>query len=274
MDFKMRYSLWMVRLLWLFLPVPLLAADCKYLTFTTSDKVKIFAEFKAGPELSSQRLIIVAPGFAQHHATRSMQVLTSGLTSTADVLIIDFRGTGESYGVYWFGAREHLDIEPVLNWARPQYSDITLLGFSLGAYSSLRAGVEFPGRVDRLLLVSCPTQVEDIILSGAAFLNPLAVAFRQTKFHIKPEDDMFFRWGPILAAKPSGAELAKKIQIPCHFLIGGQDTLVYESLSKKVYNAVEVPKSWLKIVNGVHAEQIFLQDPDFFITWVRAKINL
>ncbi len=270
----MRYCLWVVIFLWLFLLVPLLAADCKYFTFTTSDEVKLFAEFKSGPKPSCQRLIIVAPGFAQHHATRSMQALTSGLTSTADVLIIDFRGTGESYGYYWFGAKEHLDLEPVLNWARPQYSDITLLGFSLGAYSSLRACVEFPGLADRLLLVSCPTQVEDIILSGAAFLNPLAVAFRQTSFQIKPEDDIFFRWGPILAAKPSGAELAGNIQIPCHFLVGGQDTLVYESLSKKVYNAVKVSKSWLKIVNGVHAEQIFLQDPDFFTIWVRANMDL
>ncbi len=274
MKFNLRYYLSASMLLVLFLPIPGLAADNKYLTFTTSDDVKVFAEFRSGPQLSEKRLIIVAPGFAQNHATRSMQALTYWLASTADVLVVDFRGTGESPGSFWFGAREYLDLEPVFNWAQPQYCDITLLGFSLGAYSGLRACVEFPGRVDRLLLVSCPTKVEDIILSGAAFLNPLVVAFRQTGFQIEPEDDIFFSWGPILSAKPSGAELAGKIQIPCHFLVGGQDTLVYESLSKKVYTAVEVSKSWLKIVNGVHAEQMFLQDPDFFMLWVNAKIYL
>jgi len=161
--------------------------------FTTADQVHINVLLCQGDPLPKAQLIIVAPGFAQHSGTRSMRTLAMALTATADVLIVDFRGNGKSEGVFTFGAKEYLDLEPVFQWSK-KYTDVTLLGFSLGAYHSLCGAHAFPGAVQRLLLVSCPTCVEEIVSSGGAFLNPLALLFRSVQYRYPPGEDLLFRW--------------------------------------------------------------------------------
>jgi pimeloyl-ACP methyl ester carboxylesterase len=245
-------------------------AEERSLEFHTADQVLIHVRYWQGASAGKPGLIIVAPGYAQHSGTASMQTLAMALTPTADVVIVDFRGNGKSGGKFTFGAKEYLDLEPVLAWAKT-YPDITLLGFSLGAYHSIRAASRFPGSVQRLLLVSCPTRLEDIVSSGGAFLNPLALLFRKVSFRYPPENDLSFRWTWPFSEKPDSAALVAHLAIPCHFLVGGQDTLVFERLSRKVYAAAAGEKSYTRFEKGVHAEAMFLQFPERFMAWVLAK---
>jgi hypothetical protein len=130
-----------------------------------------------------------------------------------------------------------------------------------------------PDWIDRLFLVSCPTSVENITLSGGTFLNPLALMFRKNEFKIKGQEDMFFRWGPIFAKKPNARDLAKQIKIPASFLVAEKDTLVFESLSKDIFDAYAGPKTWTEFKDGLHAEAMFLQDPEKFLIWLKDEMG-
>jgi pimeloyl-ACP methyl ester carboxylesterase len=249
------------------------AAGVKSLSFTAQDGVEIAADWHLAGTDPGPRLILVAPGFAQHKGTVSMRALAQALTAVADVLIIDFRGTGESGGRYWFGSKEYLDLEPALQWARRGYKDVSLLGLSLGAYSSVRAAGEGSHPPDRLLLVSCPTKVDWVILGGGALWHTLNYLFRDMHFKIPRQNAPFFRWGPIFAPKPDAAALGPRITIPAFCLVGGKDTLVFEKQSRKVFDSLAGAKFWKKVADGAHAEGMFLQDPEGFIDWVRESIN-
>ncbi len=243
------------------------------LEFTTSDQVRISTLWRQGDPQPKERLIIVAPGFAQHSGTKSMQALATALTATADVLIVNFRGNGPSQGTFTFGSREYLDLEPVLAWSK-SYADVTLMGFSLGAYHSLCSIHAHPNAVKRLLLVSCPTRVEDIVLSGGAFINPLVLMFRNTKFQHPAENDIFFRWGWPFSGKTEGSVLAADVSVPVHFLVAGKDTLVFERLTQQVCAAVPGVKTYTRMDEGLHAEAMFLQFPDEFLRWVEQSMGL
>ena len=250
------------------------AQEPKAMTFITSDDVSIEADlYKAGHKANSDTLIVVAPGFAQHKGTRNMKAVCGALTATADILIVDFRGNGQSSGSYWFGTKEYLDLEPALKWARPLYRKIYLMGFSIGAYTCVRAASQHPEWVDWLFLISCPTKVEEIVSSGGALYNPLAMMTRKVDYKFVPENDMFFRWGPIFSGKPSAQDLASKLKMSASFLVGSKDALVFERLSRTVFDAYAGPKTWTKFEDGVHAEGMFLQFPEKFMEWFKAEMK-
>jgi pimeloyl-ACP methyl ester carboxylesterase len=248
------------------------AAAPQPLTFSSPDGVSLAADWYADTSCPKDLLILVAPGFAQHSRLGPMQALCSALTPTADICCLDFRGTGRSSGWYWFGSREYRDLEPALDWAGQHYRGVALLGISLGAYSSLRAASLWPAKIKRLLLVSCPTKLEDIILSGGVFSNAFAFVFRQPQLQIPAQANLWFRWGPLFAPKPAGTELAKALMVPVDFLVGGKDRLVYPSLSRKVYDSVPGSKTWTEFPDGPHGEALFLQDPPAFVGWVKAHL--
>jgi pimeloyl-ACP methyl ester carboxylesterase len=241
------------------------------LSFTASDGVKLSALwYRSG----KPRLIVVQPGFSQYAASRSMRFFASLLTPTADVLMVDSRGTGASEGNYHFGAREHLDIVAAVG-AVPLagYRQWDLMGLSLGAYASVRACTEGGLKPAHLLLLSCPTSIEGISFSGALLLNPLAMPFQRKNLAISPQNNVFFRWGPIFESKPSAAALAPRLASPVYFLNGKRDLLVFNSLSQAVYDAAPQPKTWTLWPDGLHAELMALQHPAQFQAWVADCLN-
>jgi pimeloyl-ACP methyl ester carboxylesterase len=201
-----------------------------------------------------------------------MRALAEGLTRFADVLIVDFRGTGKSAGRFTFCAEEHRDLGPVLRWAT-RYAMAHLLGFSLGAYHALAAWQAYPGILKSLLLVSCPTSFKEIFTSGGALLNPLAMLTRRVTFVYPPQNELWFRYGWPFDKKQSSLELASRLRIPVHFLVGGADTLVFESLTRQVFEAAAASKTYTRLEQGLHAELMYLQLPADFLDWVRRSLH-
>lgn len=241
----------------------------KTFTLTTVDDIVLSLNLYSKNTAVSETLLIIAPGFSQHKNTRPMYRMAEELVEYQDTLVIDFRGTGKSKGVYTFGAKEYLDLYAVLTWAKSRYEKILLLGLSLGGYHSLRAAYLLPNLIDKLLLVSCPTRVEDVVTSGAALLHPFYLLFRKSNWCIAPQYDLIFRWGWPFTDKPDLRKLAKSIHVPAAFLVAGKDTLVYPSLTQAVYHAYSGRKSWTCFPEGFHAEAMFLQNPKKFLAWVR-----
>lgn len=139
--------------------------------FTTRDGLKIAVNFFPGNK-KSRKLLILAPGFAKFKDAYPMKDLCADLTRYGNVLCVDFRGVGKSEGRYSFGGAEYLDLEPLLKWGR-KYHQRILVGLSLGSYHSLRAAHAWPKLVTKALLVSCPSKLEDVLLT----LGPLRQGF-------------------------------------------------------------------------------------------------
>lgn len=250
-----------------------LAYSDEQVKLQTSDDLSIVgAYYSAKTQQPSQRLIIVSPGYAQHADTKSMQHVAQGLTEFGHVVVISYRGNGNSAGKYTFGAKEFLDLQAVYHWAQSKFNTITVLGFSLGAYTALRFCAQQSPNLDQLLLVSCPPSMEAVFFSGAAFLNPLIILFRKSDYAIQPDLDIWFRWGWPFQAKPNLLTIVGQVTVPTHFLIGANDTLVYPNLTRKVAAAMTCERSVTTMPNGLHAEHMFLQEPEKFLAWVKEKL--
>jgi alpha-beta hydrolase superfamily lysophospholipase len=223
-----------------------------------------------------KRLLIVAPGFAQHHGTKIMKHLAREFLPGADVLGVDFRGMAGNPGRYSFGSREHLDLQAAFKWAKKmKYKRVELLGFSLGAYISLRALAEDTGPVKRCYFVSGPTRLEDIVKTGGPLRQLFAIA---TRWHhivarVWAGSQWFFRWDWPLRSKPSALDFAPKVKVPVHFLIGGYDQLVLPRLTKAVYEAVKAPKSLTTFARGHHAEYMAVQEQKAFLKWMKERVD-
>lgn len=232
------------------------------------DGVRSISSWRRGG--NGSRLVVIAPGYAQNHRTRSMRALAERLDAWADTVVVSFRGTGGSEGRFSFGASDYLDLAPVLEEARRQYADISLLGFSLGTYSSLRFQLAYPGRAARLFLVSAFASPQALFRLGTWWRHPVQVLFRRVRFRLRPQNQPWFRWGRLSDPKPDLAAAPLIPGVPCHFLAGGQDTLVPPALSRALFASVLGPKTWRLMDPGVHAEQMFLQDPDYFLGWLKS----
>lgn len=256
--------------------------------FTTRDGISISANFLEKQRPSplegegrvkgikrSSRLIILAPGFAKYKDAYPMTEICEDLVPWGDVLCLDFRGVGKSGGRYTFGGEEYLDLEPLLQWGKKNYKETVLLGLSLGSYHSLRAAHAWPKLVDKLLLVSCPSSLEDVLLTLGPIRQGFAIAtdWKALRKRLSIKFNLFFRWGNPLSKKPNAAHLAPGLKVPTAFLVGGRDRLVVKSLSRKIFEKVIGPKSWIEIPKGNHAEFLFLEQKAEFKKWTSEKLS-
>ena len=241
--------------------------------FQTRDGLTVAANFLPGRKATG-RLLILSPGFAKFKDAYPMTDLCEELTRYGDVLCLDFRGVGKSEGRYSFGGSEYLDLEPLLKWGS-RYRQRVLIGLSLGSYHSLRAAHSWPELVDKLLLVSCPSSLEDVLLTFGPIRQGFAIAtdWKALKKRLSIKFNLFFRWGNPLSKKPNGSDLAKRLKVPLFFLVGGKDRLVMKSLSRKIYEQASNPKSWTEIPEGNHAEFLYLEQSAQFKNWLWSQLN-
>jgi len=97
---------------------------------TTQDKQKIHLDHY---EYCHDAVVIIAHGFFNSKGSVLLKELGKELSDGYDVIIMDFRGHGESKGLFYWTTKEYLDLEAVLKFARERYKKIGVIGFSLGA---------------------------------------------------------------------------------------------------------------------------------------------
>lgn len=244
----------------------------RYLTLSAADGTRLSLGLHSGATPTA-RLLLIAPGFGQRAGTETMRFIAGLLTPTCDVAVLDFRGTGGSFGFYSFGEDEPQDLQAALAWARARYKGVDLLGLSLGGYISVRCAVEGPLRPERLLIASAPTWVEEVASSFGIFAHPFDQAWNKHRPVAHGSVDPFFRWGSVFGPKPKADEIAKDLPVPLHVLAGGEDHLVFPSLTRRIFDAAPEPKTWTLWPEGGHAEHLALEDPSAFAAWVRASLE-
>ena len=215
-----------------------------------------------------ERCLVIAPGFAHHSGTPSFIAIASRMAEEMDVMCLDFRGTGKSEGRFGFGWKEHLDLNAVCSEALKQYSEVSLTGFSLGAYTSIRTAHAMGDCLKSVLLVSPPPKVEAVVYSGGAFLQPIVYPWDPVYTCGESHTDVGFKWGWMFHSKPDARDLVKDIKVPLHFMAGEKDRLVFPSLTKKIYDNASQPETWTLVGGVTHAQRIYHVICEDFISWV------
>ncbi len=121
--------------------------------FITSDQHKIhYDRYSNGHD----KVIIIAHGFyTSKHGVLFMQ-LVKDLSSEFDVIIFDFRGHGLSQGLFYWTSLEYLDLLSVVEFAHVHYAKIGVMGFSLGAATSIITSSK-TAHIDSVVAISTPS---------------------------------------------------------------------------------------------------------------------
>ncbi len=216
----------------------------------TRDKINIaYEHYKNG----SDSVVIVCPGFYNSKINRWMHKTVGLISPIYDVIIYDFRGHGQSGGKFTWSAKEDMDVDAVVDYAKAcGYKHIGIVAFSLGAAAAVNAAA---GRddIDSMVLISCPT------------------SFRRINFHFwEPEmfsdlkDDIDSKWqgkgarsANIFMPKKDPIDTIRQIKhAAILFIHGDRDWITKDRHSKKLFDAANTPKKLEIIKGGRHAERL------------------
>lgn len=216
----------------------------------TSDNISIsYNHYKK----NSDTVIIVCPGFFNSKDNRWMRKAVDMLSARYDVISFDFRGHGKSGGVYTWSAKEDLDLDAVINYAKScGYKHIGILAFSLGAAASINEAA-VRGDIDSMVLISCPSRFQHINFN-----------FWELGMFSDLKDNIDCKWegkgaraGSIFLKKKDPIDSVRLIKsTPILFIHGDADWVVKSRHSERLYAAATTEKRIEIVKGGLHAERL------------------
>lgn len=219
-------------------------------TVVTRDNVQIaYERYQNG----SDAVVIICPGFYNSKKNKLMRKVVELVSPPYDVMIFDFRGHGQSGGIFTWSAKEDMDLDAVVDRAKVYgYKRIGIIAFSLGAASAINDAAR-RSDIDSMVLISCPT------------------SFRMVDYHFwEPEafselkDNFACGWEG-KGAKASNIFMSKKDPIDTIkqikgtailFIHGDKDWIIKDRHSRKLYAAASGYKEIEVIKGGLHAEKL------------------
>jgi pimeloyl-ACP methyl ester carboxylesterase len=205
----------------------------------TEDGVRI-----AGIHLNrrdSETLTLYVHGFMSNKNHRAVPGFVQALSNLFDVMAIDLRGHGESEGGCTMGAREVLDIEATVQYARSLgYRRVITIGSSMGGASVIRHAAIYG--------------TQDGVVTIGAFADPQEIGPPATDYGLQ----LLYTTGAIgdwlsylvrgtrldaLHAHESPLELVGNIApIPLLLIHGEWDYTVHPTAAQRLYDAANEPK--------------------------------
>lgn len=223
----------------------------------TSDGVKIaYNSYKTG----KNTVLIIAPGWFMSKDSHAFIQISNSFCKNYDVINFDFRGHCKSGGRYTFGRDEIWDLSAIVDFARKTYKNIYLMGFSLGALISLNYCAS-NNNIDKLIAVSAPTdfwKIENNVFSPNAFIPTLK------KFEFKRWTSIRFKSPFYNKIKPIDV-VDKIVSTPIYFIAGENDPIIKPWHNHLLFKKAIVPKKEILVFRGKHAEDIYLENKDFFV---------
>lgn len=221
----------------------------------TADGIEVvFDHYARG----SGQALILCPGFFQSRSTHVFRQMAETFAQDRDVVSLDFRGHGDSSGLYAFSAKEHAELEIVLTWARERFDRVVVMGFSLGGAIAINTVGAHRPFVEALISVSAPA------------------VFEEVEFECWRPEAIRTGWeslGPGLGCRPGNPFLPKTRPVesvtrlaglPLLFIHGTQDVIVGAEHSRRLFAAAAEPKQLEIVSGGGHAEVLFRRDPRGF----------
>ena len=233
---------------------------------TTQDNTKIrFNHY----ENNKKDVVIISPGWCMTKDSKSFLKISEIFINNFDVITIDYRGHGESGGFFTFGAKEILDLEAVINYAKENYNyeKINLVGFSLGASTSLIAASNL-NFINAIIAVSPPSnfaKIENHMWKKAAWYETIK-KFELNRF-------LSIRPSIIPHKKIKTIDIIKKIKSKTLFIAGGKDPTVYPWHTEELYKNATCKKEYKLFKDGYHAEDLYLYYPEEFKTLCSHWLN-
>jgi len=234
-------------------------------TLKTKDKIDIaINHYKNGYD----EVVIVAPGWCMTKDSNAFCKISEMFATFFDVISFDFRGHGKSGGMYTFTAKELMDIDCVVRFARKnKYKKIYLAGFSLGAAIALIYASK-SRFIDKVIAVSAPADFDKIE-------NEMWKKEAWGETFKKFELDRFasIRPYPIPLDKIKPIDIVDKIEVPTLFIAGEKDPTVHPWHTKKLFEKAICYKKYKEYQDGCHAEDLFLHFENDFtnlsIDWLK-----
>lgn len=215
----------------------------------TQDNVAIAYDYYQG---GFERLIIIAPGFYNSKEALLLRNLSKSLAQDYDVISMDFRGHGKSEGLFYWTSKEYLDLLAIVERFKEQYRFIGVIGFSLGAATSIIAASKTDA-INSLILVSAPTAFEEIEyrLWELDFENDIRyslLAEGRVGKGVRP--------GPFWYKKERPIDLVGRLIQPVLYIHGTDDWIIKPWHSKALFDKTRSMKSLEIIQDGPHAEYL------------------
>ena len=215
----------------------------------TQDGQKIaFDHYENGHD----KVVIIAHGFFNSKDADLLKQLGEALGDQYDIIIMDFRGHGKSSGLFYWTSKEYLDLEAVLEYAQKSYDKIGVIGFSLGAATSLIAASR-----------------SDLITSVISVAGPTEFAKIEYRFwELDIENDILYNWfgrgkvgkkvlpGPFWQKKHKPIDLVENIKCPVMYIHGDTDWLIKHWHSEALHKKTKAQKHLAIIKGGLHAEYL------------------
>lgn len=223
---------------------------------TTSDNVKIAVnKYNSG----HKDVLIIAHGWFMTKDSGVFRDLSERFAQNFDVITMDFRGHGKSSGTYTFSAKETEDLATVVNYAKQNYEKVYLIGFSLGAATTLIYTAK-ENNVDKIIVVSPPSSFEKIenqMWRKDAWLNTLKKFELKRYLSVRPNLKIYKKVAPI--------DVVGKITVPTLFIAGDHDPTVYPWHTENLYEKAVCQKRLKLFKDGTHAEDLYLEDKSYFV---------
>ncbi len=236
----------------------------------TEDKQQIhYNQYKNG----HKKVLILVHGFYNSKEAVLFIKMAQDLSGEYDVIVFDMRGHGLSSGLFTWTTHSDKDLESVLEYASKQYEKIGVIGFSLGAATSIITTAK-SDLVDSLISVSSPTEFSKI--DGEFWTMGVEENIAYNVFG-EGRIGKGVRPGFLWLKKTKPINVVDQIKVPILFVHGKKDWLINPWHSQELYAKAKSKKGLKLITEGTHAEYIYRRDSEgtikIFKDWFKDTLN-
>jgi len=229
-------------------------------SLVTPDKERIsYTYYHSG----YSKAVIIAPGFYNSKDSLLIKKLKDHLIGSYDVIIFDFRGHGESSGLFTWTSKERLDLQEVIDFTAARYEYIGLIGFSMGAATAINLLPENTV-IGSFIAVSSPSDISKIEyhLWKLDFKGDLLYTFGR-----EGRIGKGVRPGPFWLKKAKPIKSVGGIKCPVFFIHGDRDWVINYRHSLRLYEEARGHKRIEIVRGGAHAEYLIRDNPEVF-RWI------
>ncbi|MCP4648495.1 MAG: alpha/beta hydrolase [PVC group bacterium] len=222
----------------------------------TKDNIKISYEHRQNGFPS---VVIVCPGFFNSKKNRWIRRTVDIVSEEHDAIVLDFRGHGDSGGLFTWSAKDYYDVQAIVEYARScGYESIGILGYSLGAAAAVNA-VSYTKDIRSMILISGPYDFWQI---NYHFWEPEVISDLKDNIDCAWEGKGA-RVDSLFIPKPKPITQIKRItETPILLIHGTRDWIIKDYHSQKLFDAAPGEKKIELIKGGLHAERLIQQYPE------------
>jgi len=202
------------------------------------------------------KVVILAHGFYNSKDSVLFRQMAEELSDDYDVIAMDFRGHGKSKGLFSWTAKEYQDLEAVLGYAKKSYDKIGVIGFSLGAATSIIVASNSKD-ISSLISVAAPTEFRKV---DGHFWKMGIWENIVYNFALEGRFGKGVLPGSLWHEKTKPIDVVHNIRIPVFFVHGQDDWLILPGHSRELYNRANHKKKLAIIEHASHAEYIYRND--------------